>query len=50
MTADDTFIHMPNLIESHHGLEQTGVEDFWIGHVHCSSPPIRVKSIKYYVC
>jgi hypothetical protein len=49
MTADDTFIHMPNLIESHHGLEQTGVQDFWIGHAHRAAPPSRVKSIKYYV-
>ncbi|XP_040607042.1 lactosylceramide 1,3-N-acetyl-beta-D-glucosaminyltransferase isoform X2 [Mesocricetus auratus] len=50
MTADDDiFIHMPNLIEYLQGLEQIGVQDFWIGHVHRGSPPIRNKRSKYYV-
>ncbi|XP_036059928.1 lactosylceramide 1,3-N-acetyl-beta-D-glucosaminyltransferase [Onychomys torridus] len=50
MTADDDiFIHMPNLIAYLQGLEQMGVRDFWIGHVHRGSPPIRDKSSKYYV-
>jgi beta-1,3-N-acetylglucosaminyltransferase 5 len=31
---DDTFMHMPNLIKCHQELEQMGVQDFWIGHVH----------------
>ncbi|XP_037678416.1 lactosylceramide 1,3-N-acetyl-beta-D-glucosaminyltransferase-like [Choloepus didactylus] len=50
MTADDDiFIHMPNLIEYLQSLKQIGVQDFWIGHVHRGSPPIRDKSSKYYV-
>jgi beta-1,3-N-acetylglucosaminyltransferase 5 len=45
MPADDgMFFHMPNLIEYHHGLERTGVQDFWIGYVHCGTPPSRVKA------
>jgi beta-1,3-N-acetylglucosaminyltransferase 5 len=48
--ADDTFIHMPNITEYHYGLKQTGVQDFWIGHIHLGAPPIGVKSIRYYVC
>ncbi|XP_007934099.1 lactosylceramide 1,3-N-acetyl-beta-D-glucosaminyltransferase [Orycteropus afer afer] len=50
MTADDDiFIHMPNLVEYLQSLEQIGVEDFWIGHVHRGAPPIRDKKSKYYV-
>ncbi|KAH0512586.1 Lactosylceramide 1,3-N-acetyl-beta-D-glucosaminyltransferase [Microtus ochrogaster] len=50
MTADDDiFIHMPNLIRYLQGLEQIGVLDFWIGHVHRGGPPVRDKSSKYYV-
>ncbi|KAL1788261.1 lactosylceramide 1,3-N-acetyl-beta-D-glucosaminyltransferase [Sigmodon hispidus] len=50
MTADDDiFIHMPNLIEYLQRLEQIGVREFWIGHVHHGSPPVRDKSSKYYV-
>lgn len=50
MTADDDiFIHMPNLIEYLQELEQTGVRDFWIGHVHRGGPPVRDKNSKYYV-
>ncbi|XP_034371749.1 lactosylceramide 1,3-N-acetyl-beta-D-glucosaminyltransferase [Arvicanthis niloticus] len=50
MTADDDiFIHMPNLVEYLQGLEQIGVRDFWVGHVHRGGPPVRDKSSKYYV-
>ncbi|KAF6117534.1 UDP-GlcNAc:betaGal beta-1,3-N-acetylglucosaminyltransferase 5 [Phyllostomus discolor] len=50
MTADDDiFIHMPNLIEYLQGLEQIGVQDFWIGRVHRGAPPVRNKHSKYYV-
>lgn len=50
MTADDDiFIHMPNLVEYLQSLEQIGVQDFWIGHVHRGAPPIRNKESKYYV-
>ncbi|KAM6225420.1 lactosylceramide 1,3-N-acetyl-beta-D-glucosaminyltransferase [Rhynchocyon petersi] len=50
MTADDdVFVHMPNLVEYLQSLEQMGVQDFWIGHVHRGSPPIRDKKSKYYV-
>ncbi|XP_013015734.1 lactosylceramide 1,3-N-acetyl-beta-D-glucosaminyltransferase [Cavia porcellus] len=50
MTADDDiFIHMPNLVEYLQGLEQIGVQDFWVGRVHRGSPPVRDRSSKYYV-
>lgn len=44
-----TFIHMWKLIEYLQSLEQIGVQDFWIGHVHHGGPPGRDKCSKYYV-
>lgn len=48
---DDIFVHTPNLIRY---LQQvvrsdTGVTDFWVGHVHSGSPPNRRMKSKYYV-
>lgn len=46
---DDIFVHMPNLVRSLQELSAQGVVDFWVGHVHRGSPPVRRKNSKYYM-
>ncbi|XP_062987984.1 lactosylceramide 1,3-N-acetyl-beta-D-glucosaminyltransferase [Elgaria multicarinata webbii] len=46
---DDIFIHMPNLVEYLQNLSQIGVQNLWVGRVHCGSAPVRDKKSKYYV-
>lgn len=46
---DDIFIHMPNMVRFLQELSAQGVMDLWVGHVHRGSPPIRLKSSKYYM-
>jgi beta-1,3-N-acetylglucosaminyltransferase 5 len=44
---DEIFMHMPDLMEYHQELEQMGIQDFWIGHVHHGTTAIMNKSSKY---
>ncbi|XP_030647019.1 lactosylceramide 1,3-N-acetyl-beta-D-glucosaminyltransferase A [Chanos chanos] len=46
---DDIFIHMPNLVHYLQERSRQQVRDFWVGHVHRGSPPIRRKDSKYYM-
>ncbi|KPP62291.1 lactosylceramide 1,3-N-acetyl-beta-D-glucosaminyltransferase-like [Scleropages formosus] len=46
---DDVFVHIPNLVHYLQEMASKNVQDFWIGHVHKGSPPIRRKDSKYYV-
>lgn len=48
-TDDDVFVHTPNLVRYLRTVEQKPVSNFWVGHVHRGSPPVRRKSSKYYV-
>ncbi|KAJ0065608.1 hypothetical protein NL108_013741 [Boleophthalmus pectinirostris] len=46
---DDIFVHMPNMVRYLRSLEEKSVTNFWVGHVHRGSPPIRRQNNKYYV-
>ncbi|KAJ4922986.1 hypothetical protein JOQ06_021687 [Pogonophryne albipinna] len=48
---DDIFVHMPNLVKYLRQLlrNKSGVKDFWVGHVHRGSPPVRRKESKYHI-
>jgi hypothetical protein len=43
-SADDTFIHMPNLTESNHGLEETGVQNFGLVMLILVPLPLGLKA------
>lgn len=48
-TDDDVFVHVPNMVRYLRRMEQKQVLNFWVGHVHRGSPPVRRKTNKYYV-
>lgn len=48
-TDDDVFVHTPNMVQYLRGVEQKGVTNFWVGHVHRGAPPVRRRESKYHV-